>query len=273
MSNETVKKVLGIVSKVLTWILIVAAVSMMIFTIFSTLTFDKNDRNLFGIRFYIVLTDSMSPSENNKDDKIHFNAGDIVLIKNVDDATALQPGDVIAFVSQNEVSFGETVTHMIRERRETTDGRLIGYETYGTNTGESDQTLVEPGFVLGQYTGKLPGVGRFFAFLKTTPGYIVCILVPFLLLILYQGVNTVRLFKRYRREQMEEMEEERAQIDKERKQSMEMMRELQALREQLAAQQSGVQVEPMNESESTTDAGEATPAAPVPNDSEKNKTS
>ncbi len=269
MSNETAKKVLGIVSKVLTWILIAATVFMMIFTIFSTLTFDKNDRNLFGIRFYIVLTDSMSPSENNKDDKIHFNAGDIVLIKNVDDPTALQPGDVIAFVSQNEVSFGQTVTHMIRERRTTTDGKLIGYVTYGTNTGTNDQTIVQPEYVLGQYTGKLPGVGNFFAFLKSTPGYIVCILVPFLLLILYQGVNTVRLFKRYKREQMEEMEEERAKIDEERKLSLEMMRELQALREQLAAQQSGAQVAPVNETESKTDASEGTRAAPAQNDSEE----
>ena len=115
MSNTTVKKALGIVSKVFTWIIIAVTVFMMIFTIFSTLTFDRNDRNLFGIRFYIVLTDSMSPSENNKDDDVHFNAGDIVLIQNVDDATALQAGDVIAFVSQNSVSFGETVSHMIRE--------------------------------------------------------------------------------------------------------------------------------------------------------------
>ena len=269
MSNEIVKKALGVVTKVLTWILIVATVSMMVFTIFSTLTFDKNDRNLFGIRFYIVLTDSMSPSENNKNDKVHFNAGDIVLIKNVKDPTTLQPGDVIAFVSQNEVSFGETVTHMIRERRETTDGKLIGYVTYGTNTGTNDQTIVQPEYVLGQYTGKLPGVGNFFAFLKTTPGYIVCILVPFLLLILYQGVNTVRLFKRYRREQMEEMEQERAQIDEERKQSLEMMRELQALREQLAAQQSGVQVAPMNASEPTAAASEVPPAAPAENGSDE----
>lgn len=269
MSNEIVKKGLGIALKVLTWILIVATVSMMIFTIFSTLTFDKNDRNFFGIRFYIVLSDSMSLSENNKDDKIHFNAGDIVLVKSVDDPTALQAGDVIAFVSQNEESYGQTVTHMIRERRTTTDGKLIGYVTYGTNTGSNDGTIVQPEYVLGQYTGKFPGVGRFFAFLKTTPGYIVCILVPFLLLILYQGVNTVRLFKRYKREQMEEMEEERAKIDKERQQSADMMRELQALREQLAAQQAGEQVVPMNETESKTGASEEAPAASVQNDSEE----
>jgi signal peptidase I len=83
MSNETVKKILGISAKVLSIIIIAVTVFMMVFTIFSTLTFDRNDRNLYGIRFYVVLTDSMSPSENNKEDKVHFDAGDIVLIKNV----------------------------------------------------------------------------------------------------------------------------------------------------------------------------------------------
>ena len=249
MSNETAKKALGIVSKVLSWIVIAVTVFMMIFTIFSTLTFDRNDRNLFGIRFYIVLTDSMSPSENNKDDEVHFDAGDIVLIKNVDDATALEPGEVIAFISQNSVSFGETVTHMIR-RKEIKDGELSGYVTYGTNTGIEDEALVEPDYVLGTYAGKLPRIGHFFTFLKTTPGYIICILVPFLILILWQGVNTIRLFKQYKREQMADMEAEREQIALEREESARMMRELQALKEQLA-QQTGNSAPAATNTEST----------------------
>ena len=132
MAQETSNKALIIVRKVLSCIVVAITAFMMIFTIFSTLTFNKNDRNLFGIRFYVVLTDSMSLSENNQDDEIHFDAGDTILIKNVKDPTSLEAGDVIAFISQNTVSFGETITHMIRERRETTDGRLIGYVTYGT---------------------------------------------------------------------------------------------------------------------------------------------
>ena len=244
MSDQVAKKVFSIASKVLTCIIAAIAAFMMIFTLFSTLTFNKNDRNLFGIKFYVVLTDSMSLSENNKNDKVHFNAGDIVLIKNVKDKAALQEGEIIAFVSQNSDSFGKTVTHKIREVKKADDGRVIGYITYGTNTGTNDETIVEPDFVLGVYTGKLPIIGRFFAFIKTTPGYIVCILVPFLLLILWQGVNTVRLFKQYKREQMADIEAERAQIAKEREQSAEMMRELQALREQLTQQAEKTAIQP-----------------------------
>ena len=231
--DTTAKKILNIVLKVATWLLVAFSVFMMIFTVVSVSTVDRHDRSIFGVKFYIVQTDSMSESENNKDMDIHFNAGDIVLIKNVKDASTLQAGDVIAFLSTNSVSYGETVTHMIRERRETTDGKLIGYVTYGTNTGTNDEALVEPEYVLGKYSGKLPGVGHFFAFVKSTPGYIVCILVPFLLLILYQGVNTIRLFKRYKREQMEVMQTERDKIEEERAENQRMMQELLALRAQL----------------------------------------
>ena len=231
-----VKSMLGTIFKLIAGIVMVATIFMVVFTIISALVLDKNDRNLFGIRFYIVLSDSMSLSENNKDDEVHFDAGDIVLIKNVEDKAGLGGGDIISFISQNSDNFGETVTHKIRERRETEDGRLIGYVTYGTNTGKNDEVLVEPEYVLGQYVGKLPNVGTFFNFLKTTTGYIVCILVPFILVILYQGVNTVALFKKYKKEQMADLVAEREQIEKERAESAAMMRELLALKEQLNKQ-------------------------------------
>ena len=51
--------------KVITWALIAFTVFMMVFTIITVTTVDKNERSIFGYRFYIVQTDSMSLSENN----------------------------------------------------------------------------------------------------------------------------------------------------------------------------------------------------------------
>ena len=230
---NTTKKIFIIALTVVTWLLVAFTVFMMIFTIVTVTTVDRNDRSIFGVKFYIVPTDSMSLSENNKDMDVHFNAGDIVIIKNVDDPRALQAGDVIAFMSTNSVSYGETVTHMIREVKKTDDGKVLGYVTYGTNTGTDDEALVEPEYVLGAYSGKLPGVGNFFAFVKSTPGYIVCILVPFLLLILYNGVNVIRLFRKYKREQMADMQAEKEKLEAERAENQRMMQELLALKAQL----------------------------------------
>ena len=236
---NTTKKVMNIALKVVTWLLVAFTVFMMIFTIVTVTTVDRNDRSIFGVKFYIVQTDSMSKSDLNADMDVHFNAGDIVIIKNADDPRGLQAGDIIAFMSTNSVSYGETVTHMIREVKMTEDGKVLGYVTYGTNTGVDDEALVEPEYVLGTYSGKLPGVGNFFAFVKSTPGYIVCILVPFLLLILYNGVNVIRLFRKYKREQMEAMQAEKDKLEAERAENQRMMQELLALKAQLDQKNGG----------------------------------
>ena len=49
-------------------------------------------------------------------------------------------------------------------------------------------------------------------------------------------MNVIRLFRQYKREQTEILEAEKAEIAAERKQTEEMLRELQALKEQLANQ-------------------------------------
>ena len=234
--NEKTKKIIDIATKVVSWVVVAFTIFMVIFTIFTVSTVNKNERSIFGNRFYIVKTDSMSKSENNADMDVHFNAGDIIIIKNLKDARTLEKGDIIAFLSTNSDSYGETVTHMIYEVNYNANGKVIGYTTYGTNTGAIDGAMVEPEYVLGKYVGKLPIVGRFFAFMKTVPGYIVCILVPFLLIIIYNGANVIRLFKRYKGEQNAALQAERDQIAADRAQNEEMMKELLALKQQLAMQ-------------------------------------
>ena len=235
--NDKMKKFLNITTKVLTWILVAFTVGMMAFTIFTVATVNKNERSVFGFKFYIVKTDSMSKSDKNADLDVHFNAGDIVIIKNLKDKekVELDSGDIIAFMSANKDSYGETITHMIYERTATEEGKLA-YRTYGTNTGVFDESLVEPEYILGQYTGKLPGVGDFFAFVKSTPGYIVCILIPFLLLILYNGASVIRLFRKYRQEQTDALNAEKQQIEEERAENQRMMAELLELKAQLMKQ-------------------------------------
>lgn len=237
---DTTKKIINIAWRVLTWVLVAFTVFMMVFTVVTVTTVDKNDRAILGIKFYIVQTDSMSLSENNKHMDVHFDAGDIVMIKKVNDPRTLQQGEIIAFMSTNSISYGETVTHMIREVKTNSEGRVLGYVTYGTNTGTDDEALVEPEYVLGSYAGKMPGVGRFFAFVKSTPGYIICILVPFLLLILYNGANVIRLFRKYKGEQMAAMQAEKDQLAQERAENQRMMAELLALKAQLTQNGTGV---------------------------------
>ena len=218
------KKALQITKTVAVWLVVAIAVGMMIFTLISVNTFDQTDRNIFGFKFFIVTSDSMSATD--------FDAGDIAISKNVDPQT-LREGDIITFLSQDSNSFGEVITHKIRRLTTDANGRP-GFVTYGTTTDTDDESIVTHEYVVGKYVGRIPNVGSFFMFLKTTPGYILCILLPFLLLIFSQGLNCIRLFRQYKKEQMDEMKAERAKIEEERAESQRMMAELLELKAQLA---------------------------------------
>ena len=220
------KKAWKVISTVMVWLVVAVAVFMMVFTIVSVNTFNRNDRNLFGMRFYIVLSDSMAATD--------FDAGDLVVVKEVD-PTTLKEGDIIAYQSQNSENYGATVTHKIRAK--TTDAKgNPGFITYGTTTNVDDETVVTYPFILGKYKVALPKVGTFFQFLKTPQGYIVCILIPFLMLIIYQGLNCVKIFRMYKAEQMAELQAEKDALEAQRKQSEAMMAQLLAMQKQMEKQ-------------------------------------
>ena len=101
------KKALSGAVTVLSWIVAAAAVLSMLFSVLSSLAFDRNDRGVFGLRFYVVRTDSMAATD--------FAAGDLIVVRTVD-PTALGEGDIVTFVSRDPDSYGETVTHKIRPR-------------------------------------------------------------------------------------------------------------------------------------------------------------
>lgn len=209
------------------WLVVLLAVSMMIFTIVSVTTFNRNDRDLFGYKMYIVNSDSMSATD--------FNAGDLILVKEVEPAR-LKEGDIISFMSQDTDNFGETITHKIRKLTTDAEGNP-GFITYGTTTDTDDETIVTYPYVLGQYQSHIPALGTFFNFLKTTPGYFVCIFIPFMLIIIYEGVKFFNLFRRYKKEQMEEMQAEKEKIEAEKAENAKMLEELRALKAQMEGQQ------------------------------------
>lgn len=216
-------KAIKILRGIITWALVALAVAMMIFTIVSVSTFDRTDRSLFGYKAFIVLSDSMS--------KTDFSAGDLALVKEVDPAT-LKEGDIIAYISQNTENFGETVTHKIRKLTTDAEGNP-GFVTYGTTTDTDDETVVTYEYVIGEYQTHIPQVGKFFQFLKTTPGYIVCILMPFLILIMLEGIRCISLFKKYKAEQQAELQAERDKIEQERAEAQRMMQELLAMKKEM----------------------------------------
>lgn len=232
-----------VLKKTVTWIFVIAAISMMIFTIISATMLDRNNRKIFSYRIFIVESDSMSATD--------FSAGDLIFIRETDPA-GLKEGDIVSYLSTNTDNFGEVVTHKIRAITRNEEGDP-GFITYGTTTGKDDEKIVTYPYVLGRYVGRIPKAGYFFEFLKTTPGYIICILLPFSLLILSRSISTVKLFRKYKKEQTEALEKEREKLEIEKAEAAKMMKELLELKAQLATIQAPSAHEPGYQDATKTD--------------------
>lgn len=187
------KKALNILGRIATVIIIVIAVFVIIFTFITIRTASSEDATFFGYKPYIVLSDSMKDT---------FAVGDVVIIKAVP-AEEMQAGDIVCFRSIDTNNYGMVVTHKIREI--TTYNGEPAFVTYGTTTGVDDVFPVPFDRVIGKYVTTLPQLGRFFEFLKSPSGYVCIILIPFLLLILWQAFNLIKLFRRYKKEKKGEL--------------------------------------------------------------------
>ena len=201
--KHTAKKVLQVVEVLISWLIVVLAALMMFFASFSLLFMDKMDRDVLGYHFLVVQSDSMAATD--------FQTGDVIISRKVDTAT-LQEGDIITFISQDSANYGQVVTHKIRGRALDSMGRE-GFITYGTTTGADDRTVASANYVIGQYQGKISGLGHVVSFLRTGVGFILCVLLPFLLVVAVHGAKVLLTFMRWRREQMQEIEDMHARID------------------------------------------------------------
>ena len=132
------KKVLSIVSAVVT----VAIFAMMLFTILAVTTFDQQSQSVFGVRMFIVTSDSMKATD--------FAAGDLIFVKQVAPESLVE-GDIISFISENPDNYGRTVTHKIRSIQTDAQGYRV-FQTYGTSSGVNDEVPVSQNKLLGKYT-------------------------------------------------------------------------------------------------------------------------
>ena len=100
------KKKLHVVKEVLSWLLLIAMVCLMIFTMYSSSQARKNDEPFFlaGYRPILVLTGSMEP---------YMLTNGICLTKEVTSIDQLEVGDVITYCTNNDEGNKIRITHRI----------------------------------------------------------------------------------------------------------------------------------------------------------------
>ena len=125
----------------------------------------------------IVLTDSMYPV---------IQSGDLIICSTAQ-PEEIEAGDVIAFF--DPAGNGTTiVTHRVLEVTEL-DGQTA-WRTKGDNNNTEDRLLVTGEKLVAVYEGtRLAGFGNVALFMQTTPGLIVCVVCPILLLVGYDMIR------------------------------------------------------------------------------------
>ena len=125
-----------------------------------------------GVLPLIVLTDSMYPV-------IH--SGDLIICR-TQEPEEVAVGDVIAFFDPAG-SGTSIVTHRVTEV--TTEDGGLAFRTKGDANNVEDMALVPAENLVAVYRSRIPGAGNIAMFMQTTAGLIVCVVLPFVLLVGY----------------------------------------------------------------------------------------
>ena len=138
----------------------------------------------------IVLTDSMYPV---------IESGDLIICHTAE-PEEIHVGDVIAFF--DPAGNGSTiVTHRVQEVAE--QGGQIAWRTKGDNNNTEDRLLVTADKLVAVYEGtRLDGFGNVALFMQTTPGLILCVVCPLLLLVGYDMIRR-RMYEKSNKEDTE----------------------------------------------------------------------
>ena len=126
--------------------------------------------SLGGVFPMIVLTDSMYPE---------IKSGDLIICNTVE-PEEIRTDDVISFFDPMG-SGTAVVTHRVLEVIEE-DGQL-SFRTKGDNNNAEDQVLVPQENLVGIYRSRIPALGNVAMFMQTTPGLILCVVCPVLLMV------------------------------------------------------------------------------------------
>ena len=140
----------------------------------------------------IVQTDSMYPQ---------IESGDLIIC-HTEDPENIKVNDVISFFDPAG-NGSSIVTHRVLEVTEQ-DGQLA-WRTKGDNNNTEDRLLVTADKLVAVWEGtRIPGAGNVALFMQTTPGLILCVVCPLLLLVGYDMLRR-RLYEKANKQDTDQL--------------------------------------------------------------------
>lgn len=194
IDKETVKEKKSGRSKALTVVGIIICIILVPILVVNVTMIVKSYTNpdeypsFAGYNLMIVLSPSMEDT---------IMAGDLIVVKNAEpeeikgeSAAGARDGDIISFFDPDS-SKQSVLTHRCKEVQD--DGSFI---TKGDHNMSEDPTPCPPENLIGTYITRIPGAGNIAMWLQTTPGLIVCVAVPIVLLVAYDLIMKKRYDKK-----------------------------------------------------------------------------
>lgn len=253
------KKILNYVLDAVLLVVLVFAVVIAVSSIKTRAKGYGDYTELFGSAYVSVVSDSMDaekPAYVPADKPEGFKKGDLLKIKMLSDKSKdnLEVGDIITYSTKFALDNKYVLnTHRIVEIVDLGNGSKA-FRTQGDNNATPDGSLVEYGDVIGIYSSKVKNVGFVMMFMGSSTGFVVFVIVPSVLIVLYCIANLVIVILKEKKAQTAAAEAEEAQKSAEEAQRLDAERE--RIRKELLAEMQGQNAaQPAQPSE---------PAQPVP---------
>lgn len=186
-SSFSFNKAFKIISKVLSWalfvILIIAAVFLLYYYIATKIYAAKGPGYEPKFSIYTIVSPSMTPN---------INVYDMIINVRVDEPNDIEVGDVITFISTSILSPGMTITHRVVGLTTDENGQMC-YQTRGDANNVTDQACAKFNNILGKVAFRIPQLGRIQFFLASKAGWLFCILIPALVIIIKDILRITKL--------------------------------------------------------------------------------
>lgn len=192
MKTESKKKsefreILNLLSTIISWtiftLLIIVAILLVYYFIAVRIYVNKGTGYEPKFSLYTIITGSMVPN---------INVYDVVVDVKVDKPEDIKINDVITFNSSLPGVRGGTVTHRVIAISKDASGKYL-FRTKGDHNLVDDGVDVEFNSIIGKVVLKIPGLGNVQRFLMSKTGWLLCVLLPALYVIIKDILKIIRL--------------------------------------------------------------------------------
>lgn len=184
--DNSKKSIFKLIADILTWtifaILMIVAAFLIYYVIANAVYSKKGERFKPIVSLYTIISGSMLPI---------IKVYDVVVNLRVDDPSKLHEGDVITFISQSKINYGDTITHRINKI--TYDNGTYYFTTKGDNNLVPDESPVEFNNIIGKVILKIPQLGQAQFFLLKQGSKLFLILIPSFGILIYDLLKMLNL--------------------------------------------------------------------------------